>query len=69
MNLQSNIIITSLLFISFHTLFVSEAYAYLDPGTGTMFLQMIAGVLIGLGITLKIYWQKIKYTFSNILKK
>jgi hypothetical protein len=69
MNLQSNIIITSLLLISFHTLFVSEAYAYLDPGTGTMFLQMIAGVLIGLGITLKIYWQKIKYTFSNILKK
>jgi hypothetical protein len=50
----------SLLFRGF---FVSDAYAYLDPGTGSMIIQGILGVLIGVGITLKVYWTKIKYGF------
>lgn len=39
---------------------VFDAFAYLDPGTGGMFIQMLIGALVGVGITLKIYWYKIK---------
>ena len=39
---------------------VSEAYAYLDPGSGSVVIQMLVGALAGVGIALKIYWQKIK---------
>jgi len=42
---------------------ISDAFAYIDPGSGTLILQMLAGALIGAGITIKIYWQKIKMKF------
>jgi len=39
---------------------MSPAYAYLDPGTGSMVIQMtIAGVL-SLTFAIKTYWYKIK---------
>ena len=35
--------------------FISDAYAYLDPGTGSMFITAIVGALVGVFITLKMY--------------
>ena len=43
---------------------VKDAYAYLDPSSGTLAIQMILGTLVGVGITLKIYWYKIKEKFK-----
>lgn len=57
------------LFIGFEELFVSEAFAYLDPGAGSMAIQAILGVLVGASIAVKVYWGKIKYKLSNILTK
>jgi len=54
------VIITSLSF----GFFMSDAYAYIDPGSGSMIIQMIIGALVGVGITLKIYWYKIKEKLS-----
>ena len=59
-------IITVFFFSGF---FISDAYAYLDPGTGSIILQSLIGVLIGVAITLKIYWFKIKEKLTNISKK
>ena len=70
MNLKKHIlIIVSTMVLSFNTLFISDAYAYLDPSSGSMAIQAILGVLVGVGITLKVFWQKIKYSISNKLKK
>ena len=33
---------------------------YLDPGSGSIIIQAVVGALVGVGITLKIYWFKIK---------
>jgi len=41
-------------------IFISDAYAYLDPGTGSMFVTAIIGALVGVFITLKMYWYKLK---------
>jgi len=57
----------ALLFI-FHGLFVSDAYGYIDPGTGSLVIQVIVGALVGIGITLKIYWYKLKEKFSRVNK-
>lgn len=38
----------------------SEAYAYIDPSTGSLAIQAVLGALFGVGITLKIYWVRIK---------
>ena len=44
--------------------FLSDAYAYIDPGSGSMIIQMIIGALVGVGITIKIYWYKLKEKLS-----
>ena len=50
----------------FRGLFVSDAYAYLDPGSVSMFAQVIIAALIGVGITIKLYWEKIRFKFSTM---
>ena len=37
-----------------------EAHAYLDPGTGSMLLQIMLGGLAGLGVAAKLYWHRIR---------
>ena len=33
-------------------------FAYLDPGSGSMMLQVIAGGLAAAAVTLKVYWRR-----------
>ena len=40
------------------------AHAYLDPGTGSMFLQLLLGGLAGLAVLLKLYWQRLLSFFG-----
>ena len=43
--------------------FPERAHAYLDPGTGSMLLQFVAGgLLAAIGVT-KVYWKRIKSIF------
>ena len=42
------------------------AYAYLDPGTMSYFIQMMVGVVAGLGIAVKLFWSNIKLFFLKI---
>ena len=43
--------------------YTSPAYAYLDPGTGSMLLQgLIAGLAAFISVV-SIYWQKVKSFF------
>lgn len=35
------------------------AYAYLDPATGSMLLQLVLGGLAGLALMVKLFWRKI----------
>ena len=38
----------------------SSAYAYLDPGTGSIILQVLLGGVAGLALAGKLYWQKFR---------
>lgn len=40
------------------------AFAYLDPGTGSMLLQVLLGGLAAVGVAFKLYWHKIKSAFG-----
>ena len=42
-----------------------NAFAYLDPGTGSMILQIIFGGVAGLMVVGKLYWAKFKGLFSR----
>ena len=55
--------------ITFHYIFLPNAYAYIDPGSGSAIIQMLIGTLVGLGIALKVYWHKIKMKLSGFSEK
>ena len=62
MKFRSGVSILAILMILGH-LSISDAYAYLDPGSGSIIIQMLVGTLEGAGIVLKIYWQRFKMKF------
>ena len=33
--------------------------AYLDPGTGSLIIQMVLAGLLGMAVAVRIYWKKI----------
>lgn len=41
------------------------AQAYIDPGTGSMFLQLVLGGVAGLVVILQLYWRRIKELFPG----
>ena len=45
------------------------AAAYLDPGAGSLMLQMLIAGIMGLIVTLKIYWYRLKNFVARILGK
>jgi hypothetical protein len=44
---------------------VREAFAYLDPGTGSFILQLITGAIFASMAVIKIYWGKITSLFKK----
>ena len=47
----------------------SFAYAYLDPGTGSIILQAIIGFIAAAAATMSVYWEKFKSIINKIFKK
>jgi hypothetical protein len=64
-----NILITVAGLILFSLTLPSNVYGYLDPGTGSYFLQLIAAALVGSLFAIKLYWKKIKTSFKEIFSK
>ena len=50
-------------------LFNNKAFAYLDPGTGSIILQAILGAIAAGAAWCSMYWQKVKNFFSKKTKK
>jgi hypothetical protein len=36
-----------------------DLFAYLDPGTGSMIVQLLVGGLAAAGVALKFYWRRL----------
>jgi hypothetical protein len=52
--------ISRLLLLICALLLTPNVWAYLDPGTGSMLLQVILGGIAAVGVALKIFWHRIK---------
>jgi len=58
------ILVLTLAFLSL----ARQAHAYLDPGTGSYFVQILIAGIAGGGYLIVTFWSKIKGFFSSILK-
>ena len=43
-----------------------QTLAYLDPGTGSMILQLLIAGLVGAGFAVKMFWFNIKGFFTRL---
>jgi hypothetical protein len=44
-------------------------HAYLDPGGGSLFLQLVLATAAGALVTLRIYWKKLVETFNRLIRR
>lgn len=65
---KNNLLIWVILVVLFFV-FPKNAYAYLDPGTGSYVLQIILAFVIGGLCSLKLYWKRIKVYFRRKFSK
>ena len=48
-------------------LVTQPASAYLDPGAGSFIWQILIGIVLGTAFILKMYWQKTKSFFKDLI--
>jgi hypothetical protein len=54
-----------MLFQSLFKMLTLSSIAYLDPGSGSVILQVLIASLVGIGFALRGYWGKIKKLFNK----
>ncbi len=65
----ANFGIISVWFFLFFVIFNQKAYAYLDPGTGSYFFQLLIATVIGGLFAVKLYWRKISCFLKELFLK
>ncbi len=43
----------------------TKVLGYLDPGSGSMIIQILVGGLAAVGVTMKLYWRRITGIFRR----
>lgn len=62
---MKNIIISAYLMVVWSFCFTGNAYAYLDPGTGSIILQGIVGTVAAGSAAVGLYWDHVKVYFRS----
>lgn len=65
MSLALGKITTFLIVVFAYLAFASPAYAYLDPGSASLLVQLLVGSVAGGLIVVKIYWVRLKRLFRR----
>jgi len=47
-------------------IFARPGWAYIDPGSGSYFIQLLLGALLGGAFALRIYWKRIRSGLGKI---
>ena len=68
MPMMSKKILISCVVLAWLVISAAPAYAYLDPGTGSMIVQSIAAIVLTAGAMAGVFWKAIKNFFLNIGK-
>jgi len=59
----------AILFMYFYLAIPENAYAYLDPGSGSYFLQLLLAGLLGATFMIKTFWTRLKGFFVSLFSK
>ena len=57
------------LIITLELVIVFNAYAYIDPGTGSYLLQLLAATFFGFLFTLRVFRSRLRKFINNLFRK
>lgn len=60
-------IASMLVFLGASLTYAAPAFAYLDPGTGSIILQGIIATVAGMLVAGRLYWQRVKMFFAGLV--
>ena len=62
---------TSRVVFSFPPLILAayNIHAYIDPGTGSLIIQVLIASLVGTLFLIKVFWSKVKAFFGNLFSR
>jgi hypothetical protein len=60
---------SALLAVSFLVFTQGEAHAYLDPGTGSVLFQVLAGAVLASLFAVKMFWYRIKVFVTATIQR
>jgi len=63
--LPTTLVVPALLYLPFDQI----VHAYIDPGTGSLVLQAVIGVLVGAFVAIGLFWNRIKVFVRNLFSK
>ena len=61
-----NLVLFSLLFVCITP---QNAYAYLDPGSGSFLIQLLLAGIFGVVFAVKMFWRKIAVFFKKLFTR
>jgi hypothetical protein len=65
MKIPKNLVTLVALIMMLHLVFPQRTYAYIDPGSGSYFLQILVAGLLGLLYSIKLFWARIRVSLSK----
>ena len=65
--MNRNQVISVLAFLAASLSYAAPAFAYLDPGTGSIILQGIIATVAGMLVAGRLYWQRVKAFFAGLV--
>ena len=63
--LPTTLAMPALLYLPFHQVI----HAYIDPGTGSLVLQAVIGVLVGAFVAIGLFWNRTKAFVRNLFSR
>ena len=51
--------------VAFSIVVIEPAHAYIDPGSGSLIFQVLAGATMAIGLGVKVFWRRITSFFSR----
>lgn len=54
---------------SITVLFPQSSFAYIDPGSGSYIFQILIAGILGLTVSVKMFWKQISLTIKKLLNK
>ncbi|MDH5695679.1 MAG: hypothetical protein OEZ00_03610 [Dehalococcoidia bacterium] len=60
---------SALLSVSLLPFTSQNIHAYIDPGTGSLIIQVLIAAFVGGLFLIKVFWRKVKAFFSNFFSK